>query len=215
MKLFSKIFRIFDTIDEAFKEIDEMFKNQNVYLEKDNDDLILHLTISNVFSLKEDISLKLNKEIMNKKESYELLFQSINQMKETIQKDRKDFENRINSLEQSLKEEKQKNENLQKTVDELKRIVDSINFHFEIESNIIKTKSQFDLIYNRLNNHGPFKNKNPKFNLIYRASRDNDDPKDYNKKCQGKKNTLCIIETKTGCKFGGYTKKKWIFLNMI
>lgn len=95
MKLFSKIFRIFDTIDEAFKEIDEMFKNQNVYLEKDNDDLILHLTISNVFSLKEDISLKLNKEIMNKKESYELLFQSINQMKETIQKDRKDFENKI------------------------------------------------------------------------------------------------------------------------
>ncbi len=177
MKIFSKIFRIFDTIDEAFKEIDEMFKNQNVYLEKDNDDLILHLTISNVFSLKEDISLKLNKEIMNKKESYELLFQSINQMKETIQKDRKDFENRINSLEQSLKEEKQKNENLQKTVDELKRIIDSINFHFEIESNIIKTKSQFDLIYNRLNNHGPFKNKNPKFNLIYRTSRNNNDQK--------------------------------------
>ena len=69
-------------------------------------------------------------------------------MKETIQKDRKDFENKINSLEQSLKEEKQKNENLQKTVDEFKRIIDSINFHFEIESNIIKTKSQFDLIYN-------------------------------------------------------------------
>ena len=211
MKIYSKIFRIFDTIDEAFKEIDEMFKNQNVYLEKDNDDLILHLTISNVFSLKEDISLNIKKETMNKEQSYTLLFQSINQMKETIQKDRKDFENKINSLEQSLKEEKQKNENLQKTVDELKRIIDSINFHFEIESNIIKIKSQFDLIYNRLNNHGPFKNKNPKFNLIYRASRDNDDPKDYNKKCQGKKNTLCIIETKTGCKFGGYTKTKMDF----
>ena len=76
MKLFSKIFRIFDTIDEAFKEIDEMFKNQNVYLEKDNDDLILHLTISNVFSLKEDISLKLNKEIMKKKNHMNYYFKA-------------------------------------------------------------------------------------------------------------------------------------------
>ena len=95
LKQFSKIFRIFDTMDEAFKVIDEMFKNQNVYLEKDTNNLILHLTISNVLSLKEDISLNIKKETMNKEQSYTLLFQSINQMKETIQKDRQDFENRI------------------------------------------------------------------------------------------------------------------------
>ena len=206
LKEINKVFRIFDTINEAFKEINEIFKNKNAYLQKENNEIILHLTISNVFSLKENISLKLKKEIMNKEQSYELLFQTVNQMKETIQKNKNDFEKRINSLEQSLKEEKQKNETLQKNFDELKKIIDGLMNSNKIDSNIIKTKSQFELIYNRLNNQGTFINKNPKFNLVYRASRDGDDPKDYNNKCQGKKNTVCIIETKKGCIFGGYTE---------
>ena len=29
---------------------------------------------------------------------------------------------------------------------------------------------------------------------------------DYCNKCNGKKNTLCVIQTKNGCKFGGYTE---------
>ena len=208
LKEINKVFRIFDTINEAFKEINEIFKNKNAYLQKDNNAIILHLTISNVFSLKENISLKLKKEIMNKEQSHELLFHTVNQMKEIIQKNKNDFEKRINYLEQSLKEEKQKNETLQKNFDELKKIVDGLKNYIkiDIDSNIIKTKSQFELIYNRLNNQGIFKNNNPKFNLVYRASRDGDDPKDYNNKCQGQKNTVCIIETKKGCIFGGYTE---------
>ena len=208
-KRMSKVFRIFDTITEAFNEINEMFKSKSVYLEKDSNDIILHLSISNVFSLKEDISLKIKKEMMNKEQSNELLFQSVNQMRETTLKDKKRFENletRIVSLEESLKEEKQKTENLQKTINELKNIIEGMKYCYEIDSNIIKTKSEYNLIYNRLISHGIFKNKNPKFNLIYRASRDGDDPKDYNNKCQGKKNTICIIQTKKGCIFGGFTK---------
>ena len=206
LKEMNKVFRIFDTINEAFKEIDEIFKNKNAYLQREMNDIIIHLKISNVFSLKENISLKLKKEIMNKEQSYELLFQTVNQMKEIIQKNKNDFEKRINSLEQKLKEEKQKNEILQKNFDELKKIVNGLMISNKIDSNIINKSPQIELIYNRLNSQGIFKNKNPKFNLVYRASRDGDDPKDYNNKCQGKKNTVCIIETKKGCIFGGYSE---------
>ena len=206
LKEMNKVFRIFDTINEAFKEIDEIFKNKNAYLQREMNDIIIHLKISNVFSLKENISLKLKKEIMNKEQSYELLFQTVNRMKEIIQKNKNDFEKRINSLEQKLKEEKQKNEILQKNFDELKKIVNGLMISNKIDSNIINKSPQIELIYNRLNSQGIFKNKNPKFNLVYRASRDGDDPKDYNNKCQGKKNTVCIIETKKGCIFGGYSE---------
>ena len=48
-------------------------------------------------------------------------------------------------------------------------------------------------------------NRNIIFRLLYRASRDGDSPRDYHTKCDGKRNTLCIIKTTKGCKFGGYT----------
>ena len=52
---------------------------------------------------------------------------------------------------------------------------------------------------------GP-QNKNITFNLLYRASRDGDAPNTYHNKCDGKANTICLIETLKGFKFGGYTE---------
>ncbi len=57
----NKVFRIFDTINEAFKEIVGIFKNKNAYLQREMNNIIIHLKILNVFSLKENISLKLKK----------------------------------------------------------------------------------------------------------------------------------------------------------
>ena len=49
-------------------------------------------------------------------------------------------------------------------------------------------------------------NKNITFNLLYRASRDGGDPNIYHNKCDGKANTICLIETNKGFKIGGYTE---------
>jgi len=75
---------------------------------------------------------------------------------------------------------------------------------YKIDSKIINKKEEIELLEKRLTSKG--QNKNAIFNLLYRASRDGDDPKIYHKKCDGKANTICLIQTIKGCIFGGYTE---------
>ena len=44
------------------------------------------------------------------------------------------------------------------------------------------------------------------FNLIYRASRDGANAQSYHSKCDGKINTVTVVQTVKGSKFGGYTE---------
>ena len=45
--------------------------------------------------------------------------------------------------------------------------------------------------------------------LLYRASRDGDSSLTFHRNCQGIANTVVIIETMKGKKFGGFTSKIW------
>ena len=80
------------------------------------------------------------------------------------------------------------------------------NIKMAIDSKIIKTKEEIELLSKRLTPKNFNKDGKVSFKLLYRASRDGDSPKDYHYKCDGKKNTLCVIQTPKGCKFGGYTE---------
>ena len=228
LKQLSKSFRVFDSINEAYDEINEIIKNKKTYIDIGSNGIILHLNISNFSSSKiEDIQIKIKKEIFDKDKTDELILKEINQIKENALKDKIFLENKINLLgdkinllEQNLNEEKQKNNNLKKQVDELKEennkfkiILNELvewkkikNKKYEIDSKIILKEEELILLVNRLKKSNLYKNKTPTLSLIYRASRDGDDPLDYYNKCNGKKNTLCVIQTKKGCKFGGYTE---------
>ena len=53
-------------------------------------------------------------------------------------------------------------------------------------------------------------NKNIKnYKLLFRASRDGFEAKDFHKKCDGVSNTLILIKTKSGKRFGGFTEAEW------
>ena len=67
-------------------------------------------------------------------------------------------------------------------------------------------KEEIELLTKKLTSKGFIQNRNVIFNLLYRAFRDGDDPKIYHNKCDGKINTICLIQTIKGCKFGGYTE---------
>ena len=45
--------------------------------------------------------------------------------------------------------------------------------------------------------------------LLYRATRDGFAASNFHSNCDGKENTVTIIETKTNYVFGGYTAAKW------
>ena len=80
---------------------------------------------------------------------------------------------------------------------EKKMIMEKVIYTNEKEINLIKS--------------GIFKinNKKLKLKLIYRASRDGDNPKDFHSKCDGIEPTISIFKTTNGFTFGGYTDKGW------
>ena len=220
LKTINKIFKIYDTIDETYNELNELFINQRVSIQYEIQDINLIFSVSNFSSSKtENISLKIKKHILNKEKMNELIFKEINKMKEDFMKNKKDLENKINLLQEDLKKEKQKNENLEKHIEELKRTIKQLSEWKEmkekyyINSRIIDDIEDVKLLHDRLTNKGIFKDKNIKFNLIYRASRDGDSPKIYQTKCQGKNNLLYVIQTKKGWKLGGYSEVKADFQN--
>jgi len=78
-----------------------------------------------------------------------------------------------------------------------------------IESKIIKKEEDLNIITNKLKKIESFKNMDISYKLIYRGSRDGGLPKNFHEKCDGIKNTVTIIKTVKGLKFGGYINYKW------
>lgn len=48
-----------------------------------------------------------------------------------------------------------------------------------------------------------------KLELLYRGSRDGIEPSDFHHRCDGKCNTVCVVESSTGYVFGGYAEGAW------
>ena len=64
------------------------------------------------------------------------------------------------------------------------------------------------MISNRIKNKDNL-NKNIKYQLIYRGSRDGMNSSSFHQKSNGISPTISIIKTTKGFKFGGYTEKTW------
>ena len=74
-----------------------------------------------------------------------------------------------------------------------------------LDSVIIENFEEFNLLYDRLKKNGHVIN----FKLLYRKSIDGKSANDFHKKCDGKSNTLILIKTKSGRRFGGFTEAEW------
>ena len=81
---------------------------------------------------------------------------------------------------------------------------------FKIDSNIIKEQKDYNFIIERLKqNYSEIPDININFYLIYRATKDGDAASDFHSKCDKSKNTLVIVKTKKGLRFGGFTSVSW------
>ena len=79
----------------------------------------------------------------------------------------------------------------------------------KIDSKIITSNWELDLITNRLKQIDYFRNKNLSFELVFRGTRDGKTPKIFHQKCDGTQKTITIIKTIKGLKFWGYIEKEW------
>ena len=165
----------------------------------------------------EKISLKLiyepefnsNNETKNK---YNDILADIEKEIIIMAKEQENIENKVNEILLEYEYEKNKNEDSSNSNNNTKN---KIYFnerklkHF-IKSSIIKKPEEYNLLRNKLLSKR--KNnicKNINYKLLYQASKDSDKARVFHQKCDGKKNTMILIQTEKGIKLGGFTTQTW------
>ena len=89
---------------------------------------------------------------------------------------------------------------------EFQIIKEAILVPYTIDSKIITSISQINLIKSGIKN---INNNKIIFKLIFRGTRDGERASNFHKHCDGIPNTLSIFQTSKGYIFGGYTEQKW------
>jgi gas vesicle protein len=219
LKIFDKIFRICDNLEEAYTNMIMIFNNEKNFIKGINDSkLFITISVLNLDGSFREKNLELLKKMTNKEQVAENLYQKYLELKVNNIK-----------LEQELKNTKEENEKIKENfqnfkneitqeISELKNRIKNLESKSSmLKSKIFKKKEDLDFLIERLKkvdlNDNVIKEENENIsitlNLLYRASRDGDESKQFHSKCDNFKNTLVVVKTKKGLRFGGFTSETW------
>ena len=211
--------------------------NDSIYKARNDELLKIKETYENEIQLLRENFEKLNKENESLKEEIEelknnytavtneneSLVNDINNIKANITNHQKDILNedeikRLIEENSVFRIKAQENESLKKQIEEYKvKLKEQIEEREEeedsqefIEKNevigdIIHNKNELDMITNKINKE----NKKIIINLLYKATADSDKASVFHEKCDKAKNSIVLVETENGMRFGGYTTCSW------
>ena len=224
---------------KTYKEENEKYKNQfnifqntsNAYKQQ-NEELI---KIKEEYENQNQI-LKNNLEQMTKEK--ELLNKEIEELKHNfniVSEEKESLMNNINDLKKSLASQQQSSineEEIKKLIEEnsafrikaqendlLKKQIEDLQYQIqigqekeeeyeeeqEVKGDIIHDMKELEMLTKKINKD----NKKIIINLLYKASADSDKASVFHEKCDQAKNTIVLVETKDGMRFGGYTTCSW------
>ena len=184
----SKCFRFFDTIDETIDALKDVIEANKISIKKDLDILNFTVKLNKGGKGEEEVNLKLSKNSLSIGKLVESLIDQMNEMKKEIKENKEEIK-KINEKLDILLKEKAKAD--------------------DIDSKIIKKNEELNLISDRIKNTELLKNKKIKYKLLYRGTRDGMNPSSFHQKCNGIPQTVSIVQTTKGYKFGGYAEKTW------
>ena len=191
----SKCFRFFDTIDETSDGLKEVIEDNKISIKKDLDVLNFMVKLNKAGKGEEEVNLKLTKNSLSTGKIVESLIEQINEMKKEIKENKKE----INEMKKEIK----------KINEKLDILFKEKAFAETIDSKIIKKNEELNLISDRIKNTELLKNKKIKYKLLYRGTRDGMNPSSFHQKCNSIPQTVSIVQTTKGYKFGGYAEKTW------
>lgn len=229
VKLNRRIFRAFESIEDVFTEFFKTLGENNITIKKEENKI--NLTIIYEFLGTQEAKIILNPKkpsleetvpkLCDKVKEIDSLNLIIDEQKKMIEKMNKEFNDYKNYAENKFKEFEalinRESENLQYNIeynnckylnsDEITKYKAKLaKFKDRIDSNIMKYNG-LKLIENGVKNKLGKKIK--KYNLLFRASENNYRAANFHTKCDGRNNTLTIVETKNGRIFGGFTDASW------
>ena len=180
-KKLGRSFRIFEKIIEIKDFLAESIKEKKISISKESESLIFGLEIS-VANKTENISIELKKDDFDEKSSLILLCKKLSQMETELKE---------------LKEMKY-------------MLLGSPEFHM---SRVVIRESELNFVKEEIKkNLNLQKNlEEIKFTPLFSTARNGDTAKEFHNKCDGKSNSLVLVKTITGKRFGGFTSLHWSY----
>ena len=180
-------------LKEAYEKEMQNIQNNIEQLTKDNE------------ALKQNLELASNQN--------EALINEINMLKSNQQKLNNNEEEIKHLMEEldAYKVKAQENDLLKKKIEEMEYQIQVMQEHQEeddvkeVKGDIIHDMNELEMITKKINKE----NKRIIINLLYKASADSDSAAVFHNKCDEANNTIVLVETKDGKRFGGYTTKSW------
>ena len=195
----NNLLRGFQSIESIFTDFFQNFDESKIIFKKEDNKIIVTFIIEFMGNKKEaKISLTPEKPDLNV-----TVMKLCDKVKE-IDLLKTEFENKIKELEkenQNLKENFELYNKVFLPTEEIKRLK-SIN----IDSHILKIY-EINLIEKGVQKN--LKKKIIKYTLLFRASKEGYRVSNFHSKCDGKTNTVTLVETMTGRRFGGFTDAQW------
>ena len=209
LKNISKSMRYFDEINDVISFIENKGKKNEIFLKKEQNNLFITFKVTSPNGKEEDILLKLESKELSDKEIISLLLKKVDYLENEI----KTLKERLTISDKIISENKMDISKLFSEIELLKK--QNNNKNDEVQNNNIMIDSKIanekdiDFIINYLKGSPIISNKNFKFNLLYRATRDGDDTTNVHRKCCGNKNVILFIKNEAGEKYGGFTHIGW------
>ena len=212
---FDKIFKTCEDIEEAYTSMIVIFDNEKNGIKEINENkLIIIIYILNLDKTYREKDLELLKKNADKDVIIDNLCNQLNELQSNNKKLSDDY-NKMKNDNDKLKGNIDsimawKNE-ITKEINKLEEKVNYYEFRiYKIDSNIINNQKEYDFIIERLKKVNPEKKEVIiSLRLLYRATRDGDAASDFHSRCDKENNTLVVVKTKEGLRFGGFTSETW------
>ena len=175
--------------NEKLKEEIEELKHNYTVATNENESLV-----NDINNLKSSIANN-QKDILNEDEIKRLVeensvFRIKAQENESLKKQLEEYRIKLKEQENEERDEEEEEEYIERN---------------EVIGDIIHNKNELDMITNKINKD----NKKIIINLLYKATADSDKASVFHEKCDKAKNSIVLVETENGMRFGGYTTCSW------
>ena len=208
-------FKQFSSIEKVIKMLNKMIQCNNFKIKNNsnnqNNSKIIYFV--NLLDEEDCILIELKKIEQNQNDIIQILLKTVKDLKEENSCLEKKMDEKIESMNKKIIQIEKENNSLKLKVEDLIQKMD------EFTKNNNKLNENFSLLNNsllineieeeRLINSWISPNKNIKYDLLYRATKDGDKSSDFHRLCDEKGPTLVIGKTPGGYVFGGFTKIKW------
>jgi len=207
----SKIFKLCENIKEVIAYLNENLENNITIIKEENSDLIsLFFKMFLPNKKEENFQLNLKKKLLDREISLKNLYSIINDIQNENKKKNEELKNEINSLKLQLDEKdiiinelrESFNKFIKDNQKQLKSISDNL-IELNNPNDFLCNYSGISMINEAIKSKMPeIKDKKIEWKLIYQALLDGQNWNNCHKKCNKIEDTISLIITKIGRKFG-------------